>query len=409
MRLQSILAGGVLLLLFTILAGSILWKLIVREAKESTDLRAELLEPSEGNQETPDEPFDEEEVEADPTPAASGNPTPEGPPLDRARSSRLVQECEKGGFSACDQLTSACVRLIPEAPQRRMRDIAGVSAWQKAMSSKAHTMGPIREGCVPYFHAMACRAGSNTHCLSAGTGRALSDGCQRGCKECCEARLATADPGSNPGLARDCDGGDASACLELATRLERTGGAGVAEARKRAQSACQLSPHACDDYALFVGLGRGGPRDEKEALRLLERARTSADSGAGCQAKGSPACVPLKGISYWEIFSTIAPEQAEAVCKNGDPRACLGRMLPSQDDQDRRLDDMDKAAAQLFPPCSSVLAHCPAAIERCQQGEVRACLAIVGRAHYAQRGDLDLAFGRLKRACSAGDPNACIE
>lgn len=402
MKLQTTLSIGALLVIPLVFILAITWKLSQSDVEGDSQ---EVASPDPGEKASAPQPSEEEE-----TPEQnSKSQVHDAPPMDRMQAKRLIDDCEGGQFSACDELESQCMRVIPEAPQKRIKDIPGVRTWNRVMPTKGHHVQSVEAGCRPYFHGMACLAGSDNHCLSAGTQVSLSKGCKRGCEQCCDAAERAAEPGSDVALGRDCDGADPDACVRLAERLRRASGDGPQRARARVQKACLITPHACDQYARYVGLGWGGERDEEEALRLLERARRAPDPQPGCEPSSSVACRGVRGLAYLETLSTIAPSRVAERCQKGDLLACTAKMLPAPDDYDRTLEKMNEAAAKVYPPCPSVMGRCEAARVGCREGNVAACLSIVGRPASSTVEELRLAFDQLAKSCAAGKPYACIE
>lgn len=407
-RFQSAALLGALIIVPGVVVGAILWKTLGENDDEGIPA-APVPEVGDGEVGSPEEAPavglpkrgpDREDV-------AKPSVLPEAE-LTRPIAKRLIQECEGGRTSSCDELTAACMRIIPEAPTKGIAKAPGANVWRRIMPTKAHGERAMDAGCQQYFHGMACHAGSDAHCLSAGSRKALAEGCQRGCGACCNKATETAAPESDPGKARACDEGDAGACLELAQRLRLRGPDGEKQARRHAEAGCRISPHACDEYARYVGLGLGGERDERKALDLLERSRAAPESSP-CRSSGLSACRPISGLGYLELLTTIAPGLAEERCNQGDWRACTGRMLPAPDDYGRTLATMNAAAARVYPACPDIMAQCPVAVAQCEQGDVRACLSVVGRVHSAQVSEVRLAFERLKAACAAGTAAACVE
>jgi TPR repeat protein len=118
-----------------------------------------------------------------------------------------------------------------------------------------------------------------------------------------------------------CDGGHASACVNLAALHER--GEGVEEDRGRAASLYRQGcagglQLACVGLGRLMAHGEGVPQDDVEASQLFEQACTSGQA-SGCTAWGQM----LEGGFGTQLDVAQAFIRYQEGCDGGDPAGCL--------------------------------------------------------------------------------------
>ncbi|QSB44721.1 sel1 repeat family protein [Tsuneonella flava] len=238
-------------------------------------------------------------------------------------------------------------------------------------------------------------------------------------------------PGAVRNYRRACDGGYSGACHNLGQTLYENAAKGapeLADARASFVKGCEASiPDSCNNYAVMMKLGEGGPQDLVGAVSMFEAVCEAGKNVDACANQGymlmvgegvakDPARAAKLLSTACEQGSTFAcdhyglillnglagdrdPSRAKALfaaaCKGGEANACynLGEVL---------IEDL--AGGSDLPAARAAYST------SCDGGIVSACSKLAQMTFDGQGGPKDRTAARQMYAdlCSGGDAKSCM-
>lgn len=203
---------------------------------------------------------------------------------------------------------------------------------------------------------------------------------------------ASAKPAPKPAdpLEAECQGGDASACHELGTKLVEAppGQRDLERARTLQDKACKAgNDKACTALGELKSRGLGGPVDVEGAMALFTTA---------CEHGELNACARQARLLHVDRKFKEAKPLFEKACAGGEPLGCNGVATYLRDGVGGKVSP--KKARELFD-------------QVCEEGLPESCANLGIMLVKGQGGPKDLTRGKglLARACKDNISAACIE